>query len=44
MAEMTARELGHLWLADALELTVLAVWKAPGKRNVYAVSFVRRLL
>jgi hypothetical protein len=44
MAEMTAREMGHIWLADALKLTVLAIEKAPGKRNAYAVRFLSRLL
>ena len=44
MAEMTAREMGRIWLADALSLTVLAIEKAPGKRNAYAVRFLRRLL
>jgi hypothetical protein len=44
IAEMTAREMGHIWLADALSLTVLAIEKAPGKRNAYAVRFLRRLL
>jgi hypothetical protein len=43
IAEMTAREIGHIWLSDALALTVLAVEKAPGKRNAYAVRFLRRL-
>jgi hypothetical protein len=38
MAEMAAREMGHIWLADALKLTVLAIEKAPGKRNAYAMS------
>jgi hypothetical protein len=44
MAEMTAREMGHIWLTDALALTVLAVEKAPGKRNAYTTRFLRRLL
>jgi hypothetical protein len=43
-AEMAAREMGHIWLADALALTVLAVEKSPGKRNAYTVRFLRRLL
>jgi hypothetical protein len=44
MAEMAVREMGHVWLSDALKLTVLAIEKAPGKRNAYAVRFLRRLL
>jgi hypothetical protein len=44
VAEVTAREMGHVWLADALALTVLAVERAPGKRNAYTTRFLRRLL
>ena len=44
IAEMTVREMGHIWLSDALALTVLAIEKAPGRRNAYAVRFLRRLL
>jgi hypothetical protein len=40
---MTAREMGHIWLADALSLTVLAIEQAPGKRNAYTIRFLRRL-
>jgi hypothetical protein len=36
--------MGHVLLTDALALTVLAVEKAPGKRNAYTTRFLRRLL
>jgi hypothetical protein len=44
IAEMTARELGRLTLADALELLVLVVEKDPGRRDRFAVRWFRRLL
>ena len=44
VADVVVREIGHVWLTDALALTVLAVEKAPGKRNRYTVRFLRRLL
>jgi hypothetical protein len=44
VAEVTAREMGHIWLTDALALTVLAVETAPGKRNAYTTRVLRRLL
>ena len=44
VAEMTARELGRITLAEALALTVLVIEKDPGRRSRYAVRWLRRLL
>ena len=44
VAEMTARELGRLSLAEALALTALVVQKDPTRRSRYAVRWLRRLL
>jgi hypothetical protein len=44
VAEVVVRDMGHVWLTYTLALTVLAVEKAPGKRNRYTVRFLRRLL
>jgi hypothetical protein len=35
--------MGHIWLADSLKLTVLAIDNAPGKRNAYTARVLRRL-
>jgi ribosomal protein S7 len=43
-AEMTARELGRITLAESLALTALVVQKDPGRRSRYAVRWLRRLL
>jgi hypothetical protein len=43
-AEMTARELGRITLAESLALTALVVQKEPGRRSRYAVRWLRRLL
>jgi hypothetical protein len=44
VAEMTARELGRITLAESLALTALVVQKEPGRRSRYAVRWLRRLL
>ena len=44
VAEMTARELGRISLAESLALTALVVQKDPGRRSRYAVRWLRRLL
>ena len=44
VAEMTARELGRLSLAEALALTALVVQKDPARRSRYVVRWLRRLL
>jgi hypothetical protein len=38
VAEVTARELGLITLAESLALTALVVQKDPGRRSRYAVS------
>jgi hypothetical protein len=43
-AEMTARELGRITLAESLALTALVVQKDPGRRSRYSVRWLRRLL
>ena len=44
VAEVTARELGRLSLAESLALTALVVQKDPGRRSRYTVRWLRRLL
>jgi hypothetical protein len=43
-AEMAARAMGRVSLQESLALTVLAVEKAPGKRNAFTTRWLRRLL
>jgi hypothetical protein len=43
-AEMTAREIGVVTLAESLALVALAVQKAPERRSRYTVRWLRRLL
>jgi hypothetical protein len=44
IAEMTARELGRLTLADALDLLVLVVEKDPERRDRFALRWLSRLI
>jgi hypothetical protein len=44
IAEMTARELGRLTLADALDLLVLVIEKDPERRDRFAVRWLARLV
>jgi hypothetical protein len=44
LAEMTARELGRISLAESLSLTVLVVEKAPARRSRFTVRWLLRLL
>jgi hypothetical protein len=44
IAEMTARELGRLTLADALDLLGLVVEKDPERRDRFAVRWLSRLI
>jgi hypothetical protein len=44
IAEMTARELGRLALADALDLLVLVVEKEPERRDRFATRWLSRLI
>jgi hypothetical protein len=44
IAEMTARELGRLTLADALDLFVLVIEKDPERRDRLAVRWLARLI
>jgi hypothetical protein len=44
VAEMTARELGGITLAESLALTALVVQKDPGRRSRFTVRWLRRLL
>jgi hypothetical protein len=41
IAEMTARELGRLTLADALDLLALVIEKDPDRRDRFAVPGYR---
>jgi hypothetical protein len=43
-AEVTARELGLITLAESLALTALVVQKDPGRRSRYTVRWLRRLI
>jgi hypothetical protein len=44
VAEVVAREVGHITLEESLALVVLAVEKAPGRRNRYLLTWLHRLL
>jgi hypothetical protein len=44
VAEMTARELGGITLAESLALTALVVQKDPSRRSRYTVRWLLRLL
>ena len=44
VAEATIREIGHVWLTDALDLVALVVQKEPDRRSGYTVRWLRRLL
>jgi hypothetical protein len=44
VAEMRARELGGITLAESLALTALVVQKDPGRRSRYTVRWLLRLL
>jgi hypothetical protein len=44
IAEMTARELGGITLAESLALTAVVVQKDPGRRSRYTVRWLLRLL
>jgi hypothetical protein len=44
VAEMAAREVGRLTLAEALTLTALVVQKDPARRSRYLLRWLRRLL
>lgn len=44
VAEMTARELGRITLAEALDLTALVAAKDPHRHSRYALRWLRRLL
>jgi hypothetical protein len=44
VAEMAAREVGHLTLSEALALTALVAQKDPARRARYVLRWLRRLL
>ena len=44
VAEMTARELERITLAEALDLTALVAAKDPRRQSRYALRWLRRLL
>jgi len=44
VAEMTARELGRMTLAEALDLVCLVAAKDPRRRFLSALRWLRRLL
>jgi hypothetical protein len=44
LAEMTARELKGITLAESLALTALVVQKDPARRSRYTVRWLLRLL